>query len=446
MRRLNVNELKQLSGYEFGCNMTEELRNYNTYDAWGCAFIWVDNIGVEYNFCVDNGENCSGIYRMEWHQKDNETYTDYSCSHHYEIDFNDNTWEHKLEDEMCQTLIDMYMLMVNEDQKVIDYFDTICNVLNKSFYERENISKLVYDGLANISLQNILIDLCDKVTNKKITYINKGEKIMNTVTREEIVKELNKMGYQVELTQINKNGVQKQGFCLQSDNTINPVVYVEDNDLQEKTMNEIIKILIEYFKLSFLGDINYIIKNIRVGLQKCGNENIVKCQVKELEGIESYLFLNVFVNGANRTVKLPKDYSKTINVGEHYLWEMAKINTFNNTTIKSIMEEMCEILGLEYNDSMESNNVGKMYVLTNKEKFRGAAGVLDKELLKTFAKKHNTNKIVLIPSSIDEFIIIPYGQDNDFTLEEITQMVKEVNTKDVLPEEQLSDRAYIYNV
>ena len=32
-------------------------------DEWGVAELWYDNKGVEYNYCIDDGENCSAISR-----------------------------------------------------------------------------------------------------------------------------------------------------------------------------------------------------------------------------------------------------------------------------------------------------------------------------------------------------------------------------------------------
>lgn len=84
-----------------------------------------------------------------------------------------------------------------------------------------------------------------------------------------------------------------------------------------------------------------------------------------------------------------------------------------------------------------------MCILSNKCRVRGASAVFNKELLENYGNKFNTNKVIAIPSSIHEFIIIPY--DDDIDIEMVNIFIKEVN-KEVLPEEILGEKAFILNV
>lgn len=101
-----VKDLKARDDYEFECSMTDEYKDMET-DEWGCAFVWLGDIGAEYNFCIDD-ENCSAIYKAEI--EDDLLCTDYDTSIHYEIDFDDVEWEKKLEDAMCNALIKFFEL------------------------------------------------------------------------------------------------------------------------------------------------------------------------------------------------------------------------------------------------------------------------------------------------------------------------------------------------
>ena len=57
-----VEELKKEIGYDFECNISKKYKNYTNHDEWGCACVWLgENIGAEYNFCID----------LEGHIKDN---------------------------------------------------------------------------------------------------------------------------------------------------------------------------------------------------------------------------------------------------------------------------------------------------------------------------------------------------------------------------------------
>lgn len=89
--------------YEFELNIYKDYAKHNDIDEWGCAFVWIDDlVGCEYNFCVQNGENCSAIYIMEYSNDDENWHTDWSNFNHYEIDFEDVDWAEKIEQEMYE--------------------------------------------------------------------------------------------------------------------------------------------------------------------------------------------------------------------------------------------------------------------------------------------------------------------------------------------------------
>lgn len=82
-----------------------------------------------------------------------------------------------------------------------------------------------------------------------------------------------------------------------------------------------------------------------------------------------------------------------------------------------------------------------MHILSNNSGVNGAASILYNGVLKSIADRLGSD-LLIIPSSINEVLIL---KDNgSFSISEITEMVKEVNTKEVEPEEVLSDHAYRY--
>ena len=106
-----VEELKKEIGYDFECNISKKYKNYTNHDEWGCACVWLgENIGAEYNFCIDNSTNCCAIYKMEFNNKTDYMETDYSTFIHYEIDFNNRKWKTELENAMCKALIEFFEL------------------------------------------------------------------------------------------------------------------------------------------------------------------------------------------------------------------------------------------------------------------------------------------------------------------------------------------------
>lgn len=99
--------------FEFECNISEEYKDNDYIDEWGSAFVWYgDDMGVEYNFCIDGDTNSSAIYKTEINKKTGYMETDYSEFVHYEVDFNDAEWRNKLEEAMCNALIKLHGLCI----------------------------------------------------------------------------------------------------------------------------------------------------------------------------------------------------------------------------------------------------------------------------------------------------------------------------------------------
>lgn len=85
-----------------------------------------------------------------------------------------------------------------------------------------------------------------------------------------------------------------------------------------------------------------------------------------------------------------------------------------------------------------------MHILTSEQFVNGAYYMTDKEVLAESAKKLGTDKIIILPSSIHEVIILPdnFAEASD---EELLELVKSVNINEVSPEEVLSDNVYVFD-
>lgn len=108
---MTVDKLKKHFEYEFECNLTEDYKDEDDCDEWASAFVWFGDIGVEYNFCIDNSTNeminSSAIYKTEINEY---LTTDYDKFVHYEIDFDNENWMEDLENAMCKALIEFHNL------------------------------------------------------------------------------------------------------------------------------------------------------------------------------------------------------------------------------------------------------------------------------------------------------------------------------------------------
>ena len=111
---MTIQELKNRDGYDFECTLSKRealkgIKKFVTFDEWGVACVWLgEDIGVEYNFCIDDDVNSSAIYKMEFDYESGYMKTDYDTFIHYEIDYNDRKWKKNLEDAMCKALIEFF--------------------------------------------------------------------------------------------------------------------------------------------------------------------------------------------------------------------------------------------------------------------------------------------------------------------------------------------------
>ena len=82
----------------------------------------------------------------------------------------------------------------------------------------------------------------------------------------------------------------------------------------------------------------------------------------------------------------------------------------------------------------------EMYILTNRTRIYGAAGILHKKLIREFAKGRD---LIILPSSMHETIFVPV--DNKFDQKIFDIMVSTVNKTEVDAEERLADHSYYYD-
>lgn len=124
---------------------------------------------------------------------------------------------------------------------------------------------------------------------------------------------------------------------------------------------------------------------------------------------------------------------------DYALENTARLFPYHISTIQEILQEAlnttdAETKGLSFAGS-------DMIVLTNERQSNGAATIFYPGVLKEISEKNGTS-LFLLPSSIHEFIILE--DSGIYNPADLENMVKEVNSSSVLPEELLSDNVYYY--
>ena len=96
-------------------------------------------------------------------------------------------------------------------------------------------------------------------------------------------------------------------------------------------------------------------------------------------------------------------------------------------------------------DAMETDSPLPLYMLTNKQKTKGAVMALCGKFMDQIIAKFGD--VYVLPSSVDEVLIMPKSaaQDHEMDIHDLARMVQQVNMEAVRPEDRLSDNIYEYD-
>ena len=271
------------------------------------------------------------------------------------------------------------------------------------------------------------------------------------MNREMLVEKLREKGYRAEKRNVTKNGVLCEGIEVGEEKNVSVVIYTEEMfriaEQMQIGMDELAEKVIEIYKESGcnlvdvgqLTDREYLLSHMYIGLQRQGTEDLIKRPVEQMDGVESYLYVRVWDRlGEKATLKMRPSILRLSGIEEEEAWRLAE----NHTCAESMIMSLSELI--EGGESLAVLDDIPMYILTNQDTMYGASAILNKKLLKEFGKKHNVDKVLVLPSSIQEVLLIPYEKSLD--LEYYSELVREVNRNEVDPIQQLSDQAYLMNI
>lgn len=261
-----------------------------------------------------------------------------------------------------------------------------------------------------------------------------------------IIASLKDRGIEVITKSAYKNGVEIEGITL-SDSRISPIIYFEDIEemLTEHSFEEVVGWLEGIFKmkatpnfsLDILTDREKFLSHLFVGIQRASEQELVKRPCEEMNG-DTELYLYARCSNSEDgffSCKINHSILSQIDCTEEEAWERATENSCEESTLKSMSELL---FGFSDEDDM-------LFVLSNNSGVNGASSIVNRALLKDFATKKGTSELIILPSSVDELIVIPSNMadyDND-TLEHI---VKGANEEAVEPRKRLAERAYFLAV
>lgn len=268
---------------------------------------------------------------------------------------------------------------------------------------------------------------------------SKGEIVMRDEMKMALIEELKERGYEARWETVLKNGVKKEGILIGTE-AVRPLVYVEDLEEESDTVSTLCEKVLRSYRIGMeetkeldrdkIMNREYLLSHLTVGVQIEGNEPIIK-RASGLDGIDEYLMIadEGLIKGGMSFVKLNQQILGRAKISESEAWQAGKKNLHTEIVIRNIDVAL----------GLPKTGV-ELYIITNKRGIQGGAAVLDREVMKNFAKKIGTKKIMVVPSSVHEMLLYPNGEEA--YKEEYIDMVDTINQSEVKPEERLLPNVY----
>lgn len=149
------------------------------------------------------------------------------------------------------------------------------------------------------------------------------------------------------------------------------------------------------------------------------------------------------------SVVITEEFKEKMGLNIDEMYKKAEEKMEKEISVKTMFETLTELINIQLEEN-EENDI--MYVVTNKSKHMGSGYLASPRLMYKILSKIRyklakqgmmvkLDELIIMPSSIHEFLVIP---EEKLPIEQAAEMVKEVNQSQVEEKERLSDRVYRY--
>jgi len=260
-----------------------------------------------------------------------------------------------------------------------------------------------------------------------------------------------------KVVEVNKNGVIMTGVSIPIDSCISATTYVDDMYENGISVEEAATKAVNAANASkpTLPDISFMDAGFeevadKLSIKLYGEGKVADDVIKKsaldygFEDLNLVPVLNLgqFDNGDLASVKVTEALVQKWGKSVDEIIEKAMENSKSDVCIKAMGMILAENFGEDYvrsiGMSMEPETSDQL-VVTNKAKVLGASAIL---FVKEKLNKFFPDGYFVLPSSIHEVLVV--RKTPTMTLNEMTEMVKNVNATQVHPTEQLANHAYMF--
>lgn len=250
-------------------------------------------------------------------------------------------------------------------------------------------------------------------------------------------------GYEAEEMTVVKNGVLCHGLRLTNPDCseVSAVVYLSDDDTYDDVLDRVMAVMereLPVIDVHQIAQEEYILEHAYPALQRCSDENLVK---RPLLNLEAYVRIIVPMDsGETGSIKVTPQYLCTSGISEDELWHAA----IRNAKLQYSIRSMAEMLGMLGAPDM---GTGQLYVGTSQDMGGvGASILLFPDVFGLFCRQHGERGCYVLPSSIEEVIVLPYSAAEGFVSpQDLAELVCEVNSTQVEEKLRLDPACYAYD-
>lgn len=259
---------------------------------------------------------------------------------------------------------------------------------------------------------------------------------------EEAKRVIEESGYKVQEVEALKGSCMVQGLSI-GEGTVRPTVYASViKDMDEQELLSFVAHSVDQapqIDLSFTKDKDYILDHcVSCIRHRTDDERAVKWEV--YGDLEEYVRINLGTdaNNNNMSTVVTNELLESAGVSREELRVYARKNLKDTVRIQSMTEVLRGLMGNTGMDIPEPEDI--LYVASNESGVNGAAVMLLENVLKEFCKQHGLESIYIIPSSLHEVILA----SAKMPLCDVDSMIRDVNSSQVDPWDQLSDHVYTF--
>lgn len=267
--------------------------------------------------------------------------------------------------------------------------------------------------------------------------------------------------YKINFHEVQKVNVKMEGISMSGNDIVaSPTIYFEElydeykeNEDLDYAIQNAANLMISGFKN--IPEINYSEMENRIVMELINTKqnkellkNVPSRKFNDLSIIYRWIVDMGSTESGIASAIITNEFAEKIEMDEETLYQAAYKNTERMFPAVIMPLEKMIALVIEGNgidlDFESMNDVTyneTMWVITNNENYNGAATMLYEDKIHTLSEKMGTD-LYILPSSIHEVIAV----STDFlNPKELSELVKAVNSKEVLPEDILSDSVYHYD-